>query len=109
MNKETASSGMDSAVQGLGANIANKSRSSKTSRILAHLISGASITPIEALALYGSLRLSSIIFRLKARGYDIRTDLVQVGSSRVARYSIKDVEKARTVYFAQKGLQYKTK
>lgn len=111
MNKETASSRLDLAGRdNTGhANLANKNLSSKTSHVLAHLVMGDSITPLEALQLYGSLRLSAIIFRLKARGYDIGTDLVQVGSSRVARYSIKDVEKARTVYFAQKGLQYKTK
>ena len=104
MNKETASYGMDSAVQGLGANIANKSRSSKTSRILAHLISGASITPIEALALYGSLRLSSIIFRLKAKGYEISTTIIKAGESRVACYSIKQVEEARVKYFTENSL-----
>lgn len=106
MKKETASSWGDSAEQVFTghANIANNNRSPKTSRILAHLVSGASLTPIEALNLYGSLRLSGVVFRLKARGYDIRTDIIRVGESRVARYSIKDTDKARASYFSEKGI-----
>ena len=33
------------------------------------------ITPLEALGLYGSFRLSAVIFSLKKRGYDIYTNL----------------------------------
>lgn len=58
-------------------------------RVLAHLMSGKSITPIEALDLYGSFRLSSIIFDLRDQGYDIRTEMITVRKgTRVARYTL---------------------
>ena len=46
-------------------------------KILDHLQHKGSITPIQALTLYGSFRLGSIIHRLRQEGFDIRTDLVE--------------------------------
>ena len=46
----------------------------KAQRVFNHLQSGRSITPIEALDLYGSFRLSGIISRLRKRGYFIVTE-----------------------------------
>ena len=58
-------------------------------QVLLHLLSGRTITQLEALRLYGSLRLSSIIFRLRDQGYDIRTEMVTIRKgTRVARYSL---------------------
>ena len=50
-------------------------RQSKMSKILHHLQAGKTITPLEALGLYGSFRLSAVIFSLKKRGYDIYTNI----------------------------------
>ena len=52
-------------------------KKSKQSKVLAHLVSGKSITPIEALELYGSFRLGALIFNLRADGHNIKTDLVK--------------------------------
>lgn len=41
--------------------------------VLVHLLSGKTISQIEALRLYGSLRLAVLIYRLRAKGYDIVT------------------------------------
>ena len=50
---------------------------SKQSKVLAHLVSGKSITPIEALELYGSFRLGALIFNLRKDGHNIKTDLIK--------------------------------
>lgn len=42
-------------------------------QILEHLKQGKSITPIEALELYGCFRLSAVIKRLRNAGHDIVT------------------------------------
>jgi len=55
----------------------NSKKKSKQSKILAHLISGKTITPIEALELYGSFRLGALIFNLRADGHNIKTDLIK--------------------------------
>lgn len=66
-----------------------KVQETQDERVLQHLLSGQSITPLEALDLYGSLRLSSIIFRLRYRGYDIHTEMVTIRKgTRVARYTL---------------------
>ena len=66
-----------------------RAQDTQRQRVLAHLMSGKSITPIEALDLYGSFRLSSIIFDLREQGYDIRTEMVTIRKgTRVARYSL---------------------
>jgi hypothetical protein len=60
-------------------------------QILDHLKRGDSITPLEALSLYGSLRLGAVIFVLKKEGYDIASKLVKRGryNSMVAEYTLK--------------------
>lgn len=66
-----------------------KEQETQGERVLQHLLGGQSITPLEALELYGSFRLSSIIFRLRERGYDIRTEMVTIcKGTRVARYTL---------------------
>jgi len=56
--------------------------------ILNHLKSGRSITPIEALNLYGCFRLGARIFDLKTRGYFIRRELVHDNGKQYASYSL---------------------
>ena len=45
----------------------------KTQEVLKHLQEKNQITSMEAIDLYGATRLSSIIFNLKKKGYDIIT------------------------------------
>lgn len=68
-----------------------KLRSESQQRMVArHLQEGKSITPLEALTMYGAFRLSAIIFDLKnEEGMDIRTDMVTDDEGRrYARYSL---------------------
>ena len=51
-------------------------KQTKQDRILTHLQSNGSITPMQALEYYGSFRLSAIIFNLKKEGHDITTSIV---------------------------------
>lgn len=52
-----------------------------------HLLDGNSITPLEALNLCGSLRLSAIVFRLREEGLPVVTEKIQVSpKKRVAQY-----------------------
>ena len=46
---------------------------SKTSQILAHLKGGHSLTPLQALLLYGTLRLAPRIHEFRKAGYEITT------------------------------------
>tara|TARA_B100001939_G_scaffold320845_1_gene310033 strand:+ start:4718 stop:4915 length:198 start_codon:yes stop_codon:yes gene_type:complete len=52
-------------------------KTSKKDKVLAHLMTGQSITPIEALTEYGSFRLGAIIFDLRAEGYSIDTEIAK--------------------------------
>ena len=49
---------------------------SKIDQVAKHLETYGDITPAQALELYGSSRLSSIIFKLRDRGMNIGTELV---------------------------------
>lgn len=50
---------------------------SKRDKVLAHLVSGKELTPLDALSLYGSYRLGAIIFTLRKDGYNIKTDIAK--------------------------------
>jgi hypothetical protein len=49
---------------------------SKQEKVLTHLQTYGSITPLEALEKYGSFRLGALIFNLRQEGYDIKTNIV---------------------------------
>jgi hypothetical protein len=51
------------------------SRSQKD-QVLDHLLTGASITAIDALNKFNAFRLSSIIHRLRGEHWDIKTEMV---------------------------------
>ena len=51
-------------------------KKSQCDKILAYMESGRSITPIEALGLFGCFRLSARIKDLRERGYMIRTNRI---------------------------------
>lgn len=62
-------------------------------RILAHLQGGKSITPLEALNLYGCFRLGARIWDLRNEGYDIEMELVKnQNGKRFACYHLKNNE-----------------
>jgi hypothetical protein len=60
--------------------------------ILKHLQTGGSITGFEALNNFGIYRLSAVIYKLRKRGYNIKSEMVHVktryGRGKVARYSL---------------------
>lgn len=68
----------------------NESESrSQNKLLLAHLKTGASITGIEALKLYGCFRLPSRICDLKEMGYRITSKFIKTPSGkRVKQYSL---------------------
>lgn len=69
----------------------NKTRSeSQSAQILAYLQDGNKLTALNALKLFGCLRLGSRIFDLRERGYNITREMVTLADGkRVAEYSYK--------------------
>jgi len=59
---------------------------SQTSAILAHLQSGATLTPLEALDRFGCLRLSARVLDLRKLGHHIETRRIQRGRKYWAEY-----------------------
>lgn len=59
--------------------------------ILNHLKSGKSLTPTEALSLFGCFRLAARISDLKSQGFVIETEIVKSNGKRYARYFIPPV------------------
>lgn len=51
-----------------------KTKVTKTSEIIKHLKVKGSITSLEAFELYGATRLSAIIFELRRKGFEIKTE-----------------------------------
>ena len=51
-------------------------KQTKQEKVLIHLERHGSITPLEALNLYGSFRLGALIFNLRKEGHDITTNIV---------------------------------
>lgn len=60
----------------------------QTDAILDHLLSGKSITPIDALNLYGCFRLGARVLELRKEGYNIETEIVHENGKHFARYSM---------------------
>lgn len=61
---------------------------SQNKRIREHLEDGYSITSLEALEMFGTLRLSGRIHDLRSSGMDIKTERVNKGGKWVAEYSL---------------------
>ena len=55
---------------------------SKAKLIADRLASGGSITSLEAFENYHITRLSSVIHRLRGQGWNITTDMVQIGTGK---------------------------
>lgn len=72
-------------------NINNNTKSSATqcAQIKDWLLRGNKLTSLEALKLFGCMRLASRIHDLRERGLDIHTERIQVPSGKyVTEYSI---------------------
>ena len=66
-----------------------ESSASQASQIASYMMQGNKITPLEALSLFGSLRLSAVIFVLRERGYKIQVERVKTSTGKwVAQYWI---------------------
>ena len=63
---------------------------SKTQRILEYLENGKTITDSDAVDLFKAYRLSSIIYNLKKKGYNISTinEINEETKTRYARYKL---------------------
>jgi len=54
-----------------------------------HLITGASITPLEALKQWGMFRLGARVHELRRNGWDVATEMIGTETGKVvARYSL---------------------
>ena len=62
--------------------------SSQTEKIIQWLKLGHSITPIDALKMFGCFRLSGRIHELKSKGYDIKTNMIEMQDKKFAEYSL---------------------
>jgi len=58
----------------------------QTRQVLKHLEDGNTITPIEALNLFGVFRLADVIFKLRNKGHGIKTTMIKQGRKRFAEY-----------------------
>lgn len=63
-------------------------RKSQNEIVLAHLESGRSLSPLEALERYGIFRLGGRVFELKKQGVSIVTKMVTKNGKRFAEYSL---------------------
>lgn len=62
-----------------------------------HLESGKSITALQAFRTFGCMRLSGRIYDLAhEHGLAIHSEMIQVGSKRIARYSIRKPKSCTT-------------
>ncbi|MFO0089350.1 MAG: helix-turn-helix domain-containing protein [bacterium] len=60
----------------------------KTNQIKIHLLSGKSITSIEAFQMYNCTRLAAVIFNLK-KSLDIKCERVKNNKVSYSKYSLK--------------------
>ena len=61
---------------------------SQNDQILSYLKKGMSLTPLEALQFYGTMRLAARVYELKSKGWPIECERVQMGEVIVGRYSL---------------------
>jgi len=62
---------------------------SQCNRILRYLQSGKTLTPLDGLRRFGTLRLGARVYELKRAGHPIQSKLVKRGSAHVAEYSLR--------------------
>lgn len=62
-------------------------------RILKHLQKGRKITQLQALIKFDCLRLSDRIFRLRKKGFNIETKMIEGNGKRYGEYSMPECKK----------------
>lgn len=60
----------------------------KTAKVLSYLQTGHSLDFPKAIGMWGHIRLSDVVFRLRAKGYPITTEIVKNGSVEYAIYRL---------------------
>lgn len=66
-----------------------KENPNQTTKILLYMKAGNSITPIQALEMFGSFRLGARIHNIRAMGFNVKTDLITTSTKKViAEYSL---------------------
>jgi hypothetical protein len=63
-------------------------KTSQNNQILAHLKSGKTITPLQALWQFNCFRLSGRIHELKSKGWNITSEMIELNGKRFAEYSL---------------------
>ena len=66
---------------------------SQIDAVLAHLLTGKPITPIQALAKFGCFRLAAIILNIRAEGYTVETEMVHRKGKKWASYTLTGFQK----------------
>lgn len=61
---------------------------SQIKEISQYLRTGKSLTPLEALHLFGCFRLAARVFELRSRGMNIKTTMVEANDKRFASYRL---------------------
>ena len=69
----------------------------KTQKVREHLLEHGSITSWDAINLYGETRLSDVILKLREKGWDIRTIMVDFtdrygNTGKYANYVLKGID-----------------
>ena len=65
----------------------NEEFPTQKNQVRRYLLDGNSVTPLEALRMFGAFRLSAIIFELREEGLPVVTEKIQVApKKRVAKY-----------------------
>ena len=70
---------------------------SQNSLILKHLQDGNTLTPLEGLSLFGSLRLGARIKNIRDDGYKVITEMISQGGKTFARYSMPEAVKQKAI------------
>ena len=72
-------------------NLNPKSTATQKSLIKEYLLSGKHLTPLDALELFGCMRLAAAVHTLKKEGLDIQTDIITTPTGKkVASYRLND-------------------
>ncbi len=66
-------------------------------QITIHLMGGRTVTPLEALNLYGCFRLAAVIHTLRNEGMNIKTHDMTINDKTFAKYEL--IMKAQTELF----------
>ena len=70
----------------------NEEFGTQKANVRAWLLKGLSITPLEALNMFGIFRLAAVVHELRDEGMDIITEKFQVSpKKRVAKYYLKKI------------------